>query len=54
MFTKECIACGIDEEIDNKTKNCKVKPHYTNFTKVLNWNLEGGELPTIDLKLMPC
>lgn len=29
-------------------------PHYTNFTKLMNWNIAGATLPTIDTKLTPC
>lgn len=39
------MKCEGDEEIDSDKKVCKSIPHYTNFSKVTNWNLDGGNLP---------
>ena len=54
MFAKECTHCQQDEELDVEKRICKSKPHYTNFSKVLNWKLDGGNLPEIDKTLTPC
>lgn len=32
----------------------QIQTHYTNFTKVKNWNLDGGNLPEVNKNLTPC
>lgn len=54
MYSKECTSCDNEEVLDQDNKVCKFKPHYTNFTKQKNWDLDGGNLPAVDNKLTPC
>lgn len=54
MYTKECDRCDGDQEVDPEKKKCQSKPHYTNFSRVENWNMDGGSLPEVDPKLTPC
>jgi hypothetical protein len=44
----------LDEELDSDKKVCRSRPHYTNFSKLSNWNLDGAKLPEIDKNLTPC
>lgn len=55
MFTKKCEFCPTDTQINTGLRVCEQIPHYSDYTKANNYNLDGASgLPPPDSKLTPC
>lgn len=55
MYTKTCTSCPDDTTINTDTKTCEQTTHYTNYTAIENWALDGASsLPTVNSSLSPC
>lgn len=55
MKTKTCDSCPSDTDVNVGLRICQQIPHYTDYTKTNNYNLNGASgLPQPDPKLTPC
>ena len=55
MFSKKCDACPDDSKINVDLRVCEQIPHYTDYTKASNYNLDGADsLPNPTPNLTPC
>lgn len=55
MMTKKCEYCPTDTAINVALRVCQQIPHYSDYSKTNNYNLDGaGGLPNPDPKLTPC
>ncbi len=55
IFSKKCESCPPDSFINNDLRICESVPHYTNFTSVTNYGLDGADkIPDFNASLTPC
>ncbi len=55
MFKKTCDACPYDTQLNQGLRKCDQIPHYSDYTKSNNYNLDGASaLPAPDSTLTPC
>jgi hypothetical protein len=55
MLTKKCEFCPADTQINTGLRVCQQIPHYSDYSKSSNYNLDGASgLPQPDSSLTPC